>query len=295
MRETPALPAFFIAKLSCMQTEYLFLLFFALPFSPSAASAATDKATDCVFSAEAGLRMESFEYRETDLYGQLIDREDGLLPALHLGASTKCGAWDLTASGSLQRARLDYDGRTSGGRKLSSRTLENIREFSLQAGRRFLTGGTHSVGVYGGAGYWRWQRNIAAVGSVSGLDETYRWNYYYIGGNVALLENTPHMLMADLRWRRMTRGKLNVDFRGVFDHADNLDLKVKDGWRVAVPWLYSLTRTDSLRVEPYWQGWGVQRSAAKPLLRNGVVVGEFFEPTSDTRLFGISAVWIHEY
>lgn len=239
--------------------------------------------------------MESFAYRETGLNGQLIDREDGLLPALHLGASTKCSAWDLTASGSLQRARLEYDGRTSGGSKLSSRTLENIREFSLQAGRRFLTGGAHSVGVYGGAGYWRWQRNIAAVGSVSGLDETYRWNYYYIGSNVALLHDKPHLLTADLRWRRMAGGKLKVDFRGVFDHADDLDLKVKDGWRVAVPWQYSLTRTDSLRIEPYWHGWGVRRSAAKPLLRNGVVVGEFFEPASDTRLYGISAIWIHTF
>ncbi|MEY4729784.1 MAG: hypothetical protein RL020_942 [Pseudomonadota bacterium] len=237
--------------------------------------------------------MESYEYRETGNNNHLIDKEDGLLPGFALGLGANCNQWEFAVRGVQQRARLEYDGQTNTGRKFLSRTLESIGDLSAQVERRFLVSDTNSVGVYGGVGYWQWRRNIASGGNVSGLDEKYRWRYYYLGSNVALIEQKPHQLRLDIRWLRLTQAKLSVDFLGVFDKPEDLMLDVRNGWRVALPWQYMFNPENSIRLEPYAQGWRIPRSEAKFLSRNGVIAGNFFEPASQTRAYGIKATWSH--
>jgi hypothetical protein len=274
-----------------MRTKFPPLIFFALIF----ASLTPNLATSCIFSSEAGVRLESYEYREIRDNNVLIDKESGLLPGLQLGLNANCDQWQFSTGAATQQARLEYDGQTNSGRKLASRTQENVSEVSAQVGRRFGISDTNSIGLYGGAGYWQWQRNIASVGIVSGLDEKYRWRFYYLGGNLSLLEKNPHRLMLDMRWLRMTQARLSVDFRGLFDKPDDLELRIQNGWRVALPWQYSLNPTNAIHLEPYVQGWRIPSSAAKPLAKNGIIVGDFFEPASTTRLYGITLNWQHYY
>jgi hypothetical protein len=276
-----------------MRAKFIYLFFINSISTLVSTTNSVAAEINCVFSSEAGVRLESYEYRETDNNNQLIDKEDGLLPGLALGLAATCNQWEFAVRGVQQRARLEYDGQTNTGRKFLSRTMESIGDLSVQVGRRFLVNDTNSVGVYGGVGYWQWQRNIASGGNVSGLDEKYRWRYYYLGSNVALIEQKPHQLLFDIRWLRMTQAKLSVDFLGVFDKPEDLSLDVRNGWRVAIPWQYMLNLTNTIRVEPYAQGWRIPRSDAKPLSRSGVVVGDFFEPASQTRAYGINATWSH--
>jgi hypothetical protein len=276
-----------------MRTKIILSLLFRNIFFLLSITNVAAQEKSCIFSSEAGVRLESYEYRETDDNNQLIDKEYGLLPGLTLGLAATCNQWELAVRGVQQRARLEYDGQTNTGAKFLTRTDENIRDLSAQLGRRFSVGDTNSIGIYGGVGYWQWQRNIASKGRVSGLDEKYRWRYYYLGGNVALIEQKPHQLLFDVRWLRMTQAKLSVDFLGVFDKPEDLSLDVRNGWRVAIPWQYLLDSSNTIRVEPYAQGWRIPRSDAKPLSRNGLIAGDFFEPASQTRSYGFNMTWAH--
>jgi hypothetical protein len=236
--------------------------------------------------------MESYEYRETDVKNQLIDKEDGLLPGLLLGLGANCQQWEFAIRGSQQSARLDYDGQTNQGAKFLTRTQENIREVSAQVGRRFWVDDANSFGVYGGAGYWRWQRDIAGKVGVSGLEETYRWRFYYLGSNVALIEKNLHQLLLDFRWVNRLQSKISVDIRG--SHGD-ATLNVRNGWRVALPWQYKLNSFNSMHVEPYVESWQIERTETEKLFRGGEKVGVFYEPASKTRLYGITLNWLHHF
>jgi hypothetical protein len=278
-----------------MRVKTIILFLLSNIFSPLSAYGAAEDEKNCTFYSEAGLRMESFYYRESGNNNQLIDKETGLLPGLHLGLSAKCRLWEFGISGGQQRARLEYNGQTNNGIKFLTRTLENINEVSVQVGRRFLLGDVSNIGVYGGAGYWQWQRNIASVGNVSGLDEKYRWRLYFLGSNVALLDNKPQQLLLDLRWLHMEHARLSVDFRGVFDRPEDLPLGTSNGWRVALPWRYNLNPANSMRIEPYAEAWHIAQTGAKKLFRDGVEVGNFLEPRSSTRLYGVTLNWQHSY
>jgi hypothetical protein len=277
-----------------MQIKYL-SVFFAINcfFLSSAHVAAADKF--CNLSSSTGVRLESYEYRETDSNNRLIDKEDGLLPGLQMGLAVKCDQWELAANGSLQHARLEYDGQTNTGAKFLTRTEEKIRELSAQIGRRFFSAGANSIGVYAGLGEWSWQRNIASRSNVSGLDETYRWRYYFLGGNVALVEKNPHQLLFDIRWLHRTQAKLSVDFRGIFDKPEDLSLNVQNGWRLALPWRYVLDNSNIMHIEPYAESWHIDRTGSKSISRNGLQIGNFFEPASNTKLYGVTLNWLYHF
>jgi hypothetical protein len=249
----------------------------------------------CHFSHQLGMKLERFHYRETNSSNQLIDQETGLLPGLTLGAAANCGSWIFSFEAEQQRARLDYDGQSSGGRKILTRTMENIREVSVQAGKRFTISSTDDAVVYGGVGSWRWQRNIEAVGNVAGLDETYRQRFFYLGGNATLFRQAQHQFILDARWLRLVSPTLDVNFKGLYDKTEGLALSAQHGWRVSLPWRYTRDAANAWELEPYAKGWRSNASAAKPLLRNGVVVGDFFEPASDMRQYGIQLSWRHKY
>lgn len=249
----------------------------------------------CEFSHQLGVKLERFHYKETNNRDELIDQETGLLPGLNIGASANCGAWIFSASIEQQRARLEYDGQSSGGRKIFTRTMENIREVSVQASRRFAISHADDVSVYSGVGYWRWQRDIEAVGNVAGLDETYRQRFFYLGGDTTLFRQTQHRVALDARWLRLLSPTLDVDFKGLYDTAAGLTLNAQHGWRVSVPWHYRVDEANTWVLAPYATGWRTNVSAAKPLFRKGVVIGDFFEPASTTRLYGIQLSWRHQY
>ncbi len=270
----------------------LFYLF-ALNAFPATGVAAENPG--CLITSEAGVVMERFDYAERRDSGELLDRETGLLPGLRAGFDVGCGPWKFAGSAGYQRAQLDYDGQSSGGSKLASRTLEAVREIDLIVGRKFTPSFINAFTIYGGTGYREWRRNIANSGNVSGLDEKYRWGQLIVGGNTSLYQSGPQHIGIDLRWLRMWQPKLAVVFRGLFEAPDDLRLGARNGWRIALPWKYELDTHSAFKLEPYAQGWHIARSAPGPLFRNGVSVGSFFEPASDTRLYGITFNWLHTY
>jgi hypothetical protein len=86
-----------------------------------------------------------------------------------------------------------------------------------------------------------------------------------------------------------------VDFRGVLDRPEDLSLNVHHDWRVALPWQFNLDPTNSVRIEPYVEKWHIDQTATKTLYRQGVQVGNFFEPASQTQLYGITFNWLHHF
>jgi hypothetical protein len=288
--KTPVSPGVFTLLLP-MRTLFYCLLVSGIVFSSEPAQAESN----CVFSSQVGARLESYAYRETDNADRLIDKEEGLLPGMQLGITAYCHEWEFTVRGARQRARLTYDGQTNTGGKFFSSTLENISEVSAQFGRRFFVIDDHSAGLYAALGHWQWQRGIGSVGRISGVDETYAWRIYGLGGNLAIYEQKPQQLLLDLSWMRMTQSRLKVDYRGLFDKPEALALKVKNAWRVSTPWRYTLTASDALQIEPYIQAWRIDKTETKRLFRDGIEVGNFFEPASKTRLLGVNMSWQHYF
>jgi hypothetical protein len=262
--------------------------------SSAGASMAADRENFSV-TGETGLSLNSFNYRELDGSGNLIDKETGLLPGVRLGINAEHGGWHFGGQAEFQRARLDYDGQANTGRKLSTRTDESIWNAMLTAGKHFSINQANDFGMYANAGLRQWRRDIATVGNVSGLYENYRWWHVGLGGNAALYQSGKHRIDADVSVSRSFQPTLGVDFKGVYDKPDTIELPATTGWRVALPWRYQFGPATALRVETYLQAWNISRSAAARLTNNGVAAGSFFEPASETRLYGINAIWLQTF
>jgi hypothetical protein len=249
------------------------------------------EADNVSITGEAGVSLNSFNYRELAASGEMIDKETGLLPGLLLGIKLARESWALGAQLELQRARSDYDGQSSAGRALSTRTDEAISNATLRAGKNFSVNRPNDLGLYVHTGLRKWRRDIASVDNVSGLYEIYRWWYVGLGANAALYQNGKFHLDADINFSRLLRPSINVDFRDIYDKPDALKLPATTAWRVALPLRYQLNPASALRIEPYAHGWNISRSAIAPLYRNGVAVGIYTEPASETRLYGVQATW----
>jgi hypothetical protein len=61
--------------------------------------------------------------------------------------------------------------------------------------------------------------------------------------------------------------------------------------RLAAPASLALGRQSRLRLEPWVEYWGFDRSANRPLLRDGRRVGSVFQPENDGRSLGVALMW----
>jgi hypothetical protein len=91
----------------------------------------------------------------------------------------------------------------------------------------------------------------------------------------------------DARVVRPVNPSITVDSHGLHDKV-RLDLGGRWGWRLALPWRYSMNRTESLTVEPFVEGFEIGRSVTVPVTKNGTPAGTVFEPRSDTRNYGLA-------
>jgi hypothetical protein len=91
----------------------------------------------------------------------------------------------------------------------------------------------------------------------------------------------------DARVVRPVNPSITVDSHGLHDKV-RLDLGERWGWRLALPWRHSMSRTSGLTVEPFVEGFEIGRSVTVPVTKNGTPAGTVFEPRSDTRNYGLA-------
>lgn len=251
-----------------------------------AAVAAGGEAPRVAFSA--GPSILHFDHREYADGGARLVRESGALPGLAAGIVATSGPWRLALDAAWHAGAVDYRGQTQAGAPLATVTDTRIAETGLRAMRFVDDDRRYGLGL--GIGYRRWYRDIRGVGSVAGLDERYS-NWLASLDATAVLARSPQWSVGvDLRLTRTLGSEVAVSFGGRFDDQ-RLGLGEQWGWRLAVPALLRTGRSSGIRIEPWYEYWGFDRSDTEPLLRDGRPVGTVYQPDGKGRNYGLRVLW----
>jgi hypothetical protein len=256
---------------------------------PAAAAAETPAWS---LDASAAVSIKRFGYKEYSDAGRLLDEESGNLPGAVLALGLAREDWRIEAELAGHGGTVDYDGQTTLGTPVRTRTDTALADASLRLARRYALARAE-VTPYAGAGWHYWDRDIRSTRTsggtyVYGLREVYRWYSIELGLR-AMVDTAVESLRVglDLRGLRIVRPTMDFDGAGLYDRA-TLSLGERNGWRVAVPLEYSLGPAATLRAELYAERWEFGRSATQNLTSGGVVVGTVHEPRSESRMIGLT-------
>lgn len=269
-------------KISYNCHRLYFLAIFCLTWPiflwPSFALSA-DLSPETGMSASVGVSFLDFRYAEYNVDGGLLDYENGLLPGFAVEVTRMENDWFVTGKLDYHTGDVLYDGHTQTGMAVVTRSDAIILGVFLQAGRQFRVADRPSYSLYGGVGHHFWRREIRSTGAVSGLSETYRWDYAALGWDHVLDESERHTWKIDLRIQRTLSPSMEFD-------SVQFPLTERNGARIAFPWSTPLQKNLQLNIEPYYERWELGRSPNREVTLNGKTVSAF-EPDSVTNNRGI--------
>lgn len=230
-----------------------------------------------------GLSAMDFNYAEYD-QDRTLDKEDGVLPGVHLALNEDRGSWRGNLEVSFHGGEVDYVDLTNPGNPIDSRTQEAIFDASFRL--RYEVGadkGAVSGGVFAGGGYRRWDRDIASTSATTGLDETYRWPYLLGGIHVQARLSAVDRLGVDVEWLRPVRPRLGVDFKNRYDNIE-LEPGSDNGFRLRLRWQRPIIHDFHVISELGYERWRLGASDAEPLFKNGQIQpgATVLEPEGET-------------
>lgn len=231
-----------------------------------------------------------FSYQEFDDSGALLDREYGYIPGFVLGLSQTSDRWVFAGDIAYHGGDVSYEGQTNSAPPIpvNTRTVQNIADFAMRTEYWI-----HSrYAFYLGAGYHHWDRNIqptttASGTPVSGLFESYSWWTGFLGTKFPIYKSGSTSWLLDARLLQISNPAISINFNGKYDNTA-LALGEHLGVRLSFPWHYQFNRSSGINIEPYAESYELGRSATAPITSNGKVVGNVFEPRSQTANFGLA-------
>ena len=236
-------------------------------------------------AASIGAGLMHFQFEEFDRQDRRLVKEAGWLPGLEGSLGVRQQAVSLAVDVGYYAGDVDYDGQTSSGVPIDSSTDQRIFEASINAACELPLGLPPRVSVYAGGGYRHWDRDIASVGAVSGLDETYQWWRAETGVKLQLARGASAWeLEAGLT--RTLNPQVEVDFGAAFD-AVTLDLGERWGWRTAASWSHRVSPQLAAGLKVFYASWDLGQSSVETLTSNGVTAGSVFQPRSESRNYGV--------
>jgi len=255
-------------------------LLFSLPYPTLATS------TPPNIHLQLGFSIIDFNHQEVGEKGNSLNHEKGVLPGIAAGMIKTNPLGNLSAKFSFHSNTVEYNGQTSSGLPVNTRTAEKIFAGALQLERHFQIGTKLSAYLYTGLGYHEWERDIYSTATVSGLLETYQWGYGLVGikKRLAVINQSNWLLDYQLVYPMSSR--IEIDTHGLFDKKQ-LHLTGKMGERFSLTWQYPLYHAMSMSIESYFEHWQWNRSSTEILTRNGIKVGQIFEPRGETSNYGL--------
>lgn len=251
---------------------------------------------------EFGAAYTHFDYREFDTSGRRIDSEIGPLPGVVASVTYAWGNWEGRFATEYYGRNIDYNGfsynlATQQSKPLDTTTREAIAQMEGTA-LYWLDARTHRLGVYGGAGWRTWRRNIHQndAAQASGQIERYTFGYLALGLKGRIVESDRYQWWFDGRLTRSLSPSLSIDAEGAFDNTD-LHPTAKFAYRLALPLDVRLRANDTIRFEPFYGTWSLGASPGAPISRQGVVLQgkSIYEPRSETTQSGVSISWVREF
>ena len=225
-------------------------------------------------SVSLGVSALSFRYAEFPDDARLRNKETGILPGINAAVKLTPGSWRIGLAGSAHGGAVDYDGATTTFRPHQTRTDTRIFDGIASLGYEFVASERVSLTPYLDAGYRYWKRDILPNRGLGGLLEEYRWFYGAAGLELAWKKSERFRFGADVRLIRPIDAKLDV----AITPATTLDLGIQTGYRVGLPFQWTLGRRFGVSLEPYYE----QQDFGASLPKNGIL-----EPASDSHIFGV--------
>ncbi len=153
------------------RARLLGLLVAALPV------AATADCVDRAVSWQVAHVSNTSQWAELDVLGRKLVRETGTLPGMEFSVRVRCGDWNLQAQLSQLDGSRFYDGQTSTGVPVTSRSALRQLHGNLQATLNVAEAWQLGTRL---SSYTLW-REIASAGGASGYPERYDWTMLSVG------------------------------------------------------------------------------------------------------------------
>jgi len=250
------------------------------------AAAARSGEADAGVAIGAGIGVAAmhFEFEELDAQDRRLVKESGWLPGVSADFQVRRRRATLSVDLNYFGGDVDYDGQTSSGAPLNSSTDQRVLDASFSAAYRLPLQIPPRVLVHAGGAYRHWSRDIQSVGSVSGLDETYRWWRAEAGARLHWPSGNGSWLL-DARLTRTLDPQVEVDFGGTFDDV-TLDLGERWGWGVRAGWLQPVAERVTADFSLFYRYRELGSSRLETLSSNGLPAGSVFQPRGESRDYG---------
>lgn len=266
--------------------SYLFVIIFGLPVTVAAEAVSYP-------AVKVGVMRDYYNYQEFDEQGVYLDGEFGFLNGVFISVDKKISEIELSLKYERSIGSIGYVGQLGNGDFYATETDEEINNVVIE-GKYKLKGVSDSMPILlFGLGDRVWNRDIKGSGSVSGLNEVYRWKYGMLGAAKQVRANDRWTIGFEGRWFRQINPEIEVDLGGGYDEV-TLDLGIKNNFRLSSLITYKHSNALDLEMELYFQTWHIGRGNTGVITGTGSLVGSsVVEPESETYVTGarITAVF----
>lgn len=228
----------------------------------------------------------TFDYREV-LSPPFKSTEQAFLPYYELSFQTPArrSLWHYAATIRFAQGETLYDGSLMDGTPVTGKTRNIFSALELRAVRPLASpdqDAANRYALYTGLDLQYWLRGL---GGASPYNETYVSAWLPLGVRMSGQINANTTVGLDVSCLLMLAGTIYID---AFDVT--LDLGRDSGWKVALPFTFSLEQGNQLRITPWYQYTSFSKSNDKQVYfiqNNKLKTGTIYEPASHTSQLGL--------
>ena len=239
----------------------------------------------------AAAELMYFNYEETDVDGNRLNKETGYLPGISIAASQRFRTARHSFEFSAYGGEVDYDGQTQSGVPHETRTKQTIYRLLYRLSAPLETTDAELYGTV----YWQqWDRDIQPNNNVLGLFERYEWWSIEGGVEVPLMRKDRQDLLLGLGVLTTLYGTISIDLRDLGFGEPELDLGDGIGFFGELKYDIRRWENSSLQFGVTFRTWEFSRSNSKTI-SNGSEFITITEPDSTTAQTTLSASYIHRF
>lgn len=235
---------------------------------PGAAAAACETWAAALQAAQVN---NLSEWREFDAAGHQLVHETGTLSGPELSVSWRCGHWNLQGQMTEMNGSRSYDGQTSTGQPITSRSAVRQRQGQLQAKWK-IDDAWQLGGRVVGQTLWR---DMASAGGALGYPERYDWTLLSLGAQWQSAPGPSQLTLA--AWFAAPLSS-NLTLRLPGRDRTNLPMGVIKQVELLMAWQVQLRPAWYLRADVRYRRTDLGLGANGVIRRNGVPVGMAYQP-----------------
>lgn len=236
--------------------------------------------------------LYSFNYKEFNPDGKLLDEEDGKLMGYALELGTQHDThWHSALSLLLTEGEVNYDGETQSGILYETRTDEDLTaikyqlQHHTQLDQKFI-----ELGM--GIAYLKWDRDIQPRFLVRGLYEEYRWWEADIAVKFGFEQVMEGRLSFEVSVLQIINPEMEVDLSEFSLGKPDLSLGDRGGYKLSLEWTRPVNQHWQIGLRAWLKEWRFGRSNSVSV-SNGRSSYSIVEPASTSRHSAMEMVFTY--